>query len=140
VDWFASGLPREGQTAGVLYAGELIDADPPTCALSDRLATVRAILDRLDYGFCLVVNDRRVVLGRVRRSGLRDADDAASAESVMESAPRTVRANVPAKELLERLVKQELDTAIVTTPGGCLIGVFHRAEAEQRLARSEEES
>jgi len=29
--------------------------------------------------------------------------------------------------------KRDLNNAVVTTPSGCLVGVFHRAHAEARL-------
>jgi hypothetical protein len=132
-DWLAHGLPREGKTAGDLYAGDLIDADPPVCGLTDTVARVQQILDRSSYGFCIAVNDDRIVLGRVRASALADADESATAESVMEAGPGTVRASVPAEELLERLVKRDLTSAIVTTPTGRLLGVFRREVAERRV-------
>jgi Mg/Co/Ni transporter MgtE len=120
----------------VPYAGELVDSVPPTCALDTRLAEVRAQLDGSRYGFCLVVTARRILLGRIRRRALTDAEDDATAEQVMESGPSTVRFNTPAGELVERLVKRELKTAIVTTPGGMLLGVFHREDAAARLEGS----
>lgn len=73
------------------------------------------------------------MLGRVRRSALDDTPAGQAAEDVMEPGPRTVRPSTPARELVERLAGHDLKTAIVTTPGGCLIGVFHRAEAERRI-------
>jgi Mg/Co/Ni transporter MgtE len=135
-DWLANGLPREGETATVPYAGELVDPDPPTCALDTPVAEVRERLEGSRYGFCLVVIDRRVVLGRVRRSALADAEDHATAGQVMEAGPSTVRFNTPAAELVERLAERDLETAIVTTPGGVLFGVFHREGAAARLERS----
>jgi Mg/Co/Ni transporter MgtE len=81
------------------------------------------------YGFLLVVNDERVLLGRVRRSALETAAQDATAEVLMEPGPSTVRPNTPADELTERLVSQELKTAIVTDPQGRLLGVFSRANA-----------
>jgi CBS domain-containing protein len=136
-DWFANGLPREGANATVPYAGELADRDPPTCALGTPVADVRAALDGSRYGFCLVVNEPRVVLGRVRRSAIKDAAPTATAESAMEPGPSTVRFNVPAADLAHRLATRAVKTAIVTTPGGRLVGVFHRADAEQRLDQPE---
>jgi CBS-domain-containing membrane protein len=132
-DWLANGLPREGETASVLYAGELIDADPPTCGLPTAVAEVRALLDGSRYGFCLVLNKQRILLGRVRRSAITGADRHGTAESVMEAGPSTVRPNTRAADLVERLAKDDLKTAIVTTPEGRLLGVFHRADAEGRL-------
>ena len=127
------GLPREGETASVLYAGELIDADPPTCGLPTSVGEVRALLDGSRYGFCLVLNEQRILLGRVRRSAIAGADRHGTAESVMEAGPSTVRPNTRAADLVERLAKDDLRTAIVTTPEGRLLGVFHRADAERRL-------
>ena len=135
-DWLANGLPREGENASALYAGDIVDADPPTCSLDTRVAEVLALLDGSRYGFALVVGTRSVVLGRVRRSALEAADSAAAtAEQMMEPGPSTVRFNTPADELVDRLASRNLKTAVVTTPSGCLVGVFHRADAEARLGR-----
>jgi hypothetical protein len=133
-DWLANGLPREGDSAGVLHAGEAVDADPPTCALDTPVSQVREMLDGSRYGFCLVVTARRIVLGRVRRSQLADADATHTAETVMEPGPSTVRFDERADALVERLAKRELKTAVVTTPGGCLVGVFHREDVATRLS------
>jgi CBS-domain-containing membrane protein len=132
-DWLANGLPREGEKASVPYAGDLVDRDPPACLLSDMVSDVRAALEGTGYGFCLVLNDRRIVLGRVRRSSIADADADVPVESVMEPGPSTVRFDTPARDLVERLAEKELKTAIVSTPGGCLVGVFHRTDVERRL-------
>ncbi len=132
-DWLGHGLPREGEAATVPHAGELIDPDPPVCRLSDTVADVRARLDGSRYGFSLVVNGERIVLGRVRRSAIEGADPDATAESVMEAGPSTVRPNTRASDLVERLAKRDLRTTVVTTPEGRLLGVFHGADAEGRL-------
>jgi len=135
-DWLGHGLPREGETADRPYAGELADTHPPTCALSDDAGVVSTRLEGSRYGFCLVLSERRIVLGRVRRSALSSSSDDATAESMMEPGPSTVRFNKPVGELAERLVERELKTAIVTTPSGCLIGVFHREDGERFLHES----
>jgi predicted transcriptional regulator len=83
-----------------------------------------------------VVNEQRIVLGRVRRSAIDDTDPTATAEGVMEPGPSTVRFNTPARELAQRLAERDLKTAIVTTPEGCLGGVFHRTDVEEQLSRS----
>ena len=131
-DWVANGLHLEGAETPP-YAGEFADPDPPTCALDSSVGAVQAALDRSRHGFCIVVNEQRVVLGRVRRSVVQEADPVASAESVMEGGPSTVRYDVLAADLVRRLAERELQTAIVTTPRGRLVGVFDRADAEARL-------
>jgi CBS domain-containing protein len=126
VDWLANGLPREGETASTPYAGEELDPDPPTCPLETQLGEISEMLSRSGYGYCLVVNEERIVLGRVRRSAIAAAAPTDTAESAMEPGPSTTRPNTPARELAERLAEKGLRTAVVTTPGGRLLGVFHR--------------
>jgi Mg/Co/Ni transporter MgtE len=126
VDWLAHGLPREGKTVSIPYAGERVDQDPPTCSLATPLSEISDRLAGSAYGYALVLNEHRIVLGRVRKSAIARSEKTARAESVMEPGPKTVRPNIPAQALAERLAEQRLKTAIVTTPHGCLIGVFHR--------------
>ena len=134
--WLAYGLPREGDNATVLYAGELVDADPPTCAPNTPVAEIVGALTTTGYGFALVTSTSRIVLGRVRRSALAAADISLTAEDIMEPGPSTVRFNTRADELAERLAKRDLRTAVVTTPNGCLVGVFHRAAAETQVSNA----
>jgi CBS-domain-containing membrane protein len=63
----------------------------------------------------------------VRRSTLKDGARG-TAEELMEPGPSTVRYDLEADELRERLEKRELRTAIVTTPEGKLVGVVRRAD------------
>jgi Mg/Co/Ni transporter MgtE len=135
-DWLANGLPREGETVAIFYAGEVVDADPPTCPLDTAVAAIRQTLDSSRYGFCLVLTADRIVLGRVRRSALDAAHASATAEQVMEPGPSTVRFNTRAEDLVQRLAKRDLKTVVVTTPSGCLVGVFHRDDAAARLGRA----
>jgi hypothetical protein len=136
-DWLANGLPREGDNADVPYAGDLVDGNPPRCALDTPAADIRQTLAASRYGFALVLSAGRIVLGRVRQSAFASADASSTAEELMEPGPSTVRFNTHADELIQRLAKRELKTAVVTAPNGCLIGVFHRATAETALAEIE---
>ena len=138
-DWFAHGLPREGEKANVPNIGDLADPDPPSCGLSDQASVVRARIEGSRYDSCLVLGEQRVVLGRVPRSALPSSGDGVTAEQLMEPGPSTVRANKTLAEVAERLQKGDLDAAIVTTPRGRLIGVVDRAEVERAAARLEAE-
>jgi CBS domain-containing protein len=59
---------------------------------------------------------------------MEDADAGATAESLMEPGPSTVRPDLTPAELAEKLAKQDLRTAIVSTPEGRLIGVVSRTD------------
>jgi CBS-domain-containing membrane protein len=56
----------------------------------------------------------------------------------MEPGPSTARFNTRADALVKRLAERQLKAAVVTTPNGCLVGVFHREDVAARLAQSAE--
>ncbi len=131
-DWLAHGLPVGGELADIPTAGKLAHDDVVTCELDDAVREVRARLEDSPYGFALVVSSDRILLGRLRKSATREAAAHARAEEVMEPGPSTVRADTTASELAERLARQGLNTAIVTTPEGRLLGIARRSELEAR--------
>jgi len=94
---------------------------------------VRARTEQAGWDVCVVVNSARIVLGILRKQALR-ADGAATAEQVMASGPATFRPNVSGQEMLDRLRKHDLQTALVTTSEGELLGMVFREDIEATLA------
>ena len=124
-DWAAAGLPREGTAAAKRSAADAADGDVPTCSLNDDLRAVRERVALSGWDQCIVVNDHRVVLGQLGRRAL-SGNDEVTVEDAMSDGPRTIRPDVPLTELLERLERQDLRSAIVTTSDGKLVGVIQR--------------
>jgi hypothetical protein len=112
----------EGTAAQRPTALSFVREDVAICDLSDRAETIRQRIDASPYGFALVLADR-VVLGRVRRSRLDHASNDASAELLMEPGPSTARPHKDPGELASSLERSGASTAILTTPGGELLGV-----------------
>jgi CBS-domain-containing membrane protein len=129
VDWLARGLPTEGEDEPATRAGQLARDDAATCRLGDPAERVRELIEASPYGFCLVLAEHGTLLGRVRMSTLKDGARG-TAEDVMEPGPSTVRYDLAADELRNRLEKRDLKTAIVTTPEGKLVGVVRRADLD----------
>jgi rhodanese-related sulfurtransferase len=127
VDWMAHGLPMEGTAAERPTAGSFVRDDVATCGLDDRAQAIKQSIDASPYGFAVVLADR-VVLGRVRRTGLDEAPEDASAELLMEPGPSTTRPHTDPAELASELQRSGRDTATLTTPEGELIGVVRRAD------------
>jgi CBS domain-containing protein len=125
-DWLARGLPIEGKLAEVPRVGGLARQDVVTCRLDAPAGEVRRRVEGSPYRFALVTSERGILLGRLRKSVLDGADTEASAESLMEPGPSTVRPDITVADLAERLAKQDLSTAIVSAPDGRLIGVVTR--------------
>lgn len=88
--------------------------DPPTCAPDTVVGTVDAPV--------LVINEERVVLGRVPTG----RHHVARVEDVMQPGPTTVRAYEPLHALLARMAQRHVHEIVVTTSEGRLIGVVRR--------------
>jgi CBS domain-containing protein len=128
-DWGSYGLPREGTKVPELVAGDVAHKDVPTCALADRLADVRERVREAGWDACIVVNQHRVVLGRLGRKALA-ADTDETVEEGMTPGPSTVRPSIGTDALLERMRARNLTSILVTTPDGRLVGLVRRAELE----------
>ena len=130
-DWGAAGLPLEGRPGP--RAGELAREDTPVCAIGDRLVDVCSSVLAGGWDTCLVVDEARVVLGRLGRAALARTDDVL-VEDAMTEGPRTVRPDVRLEKLVDWMRRRRLTSAVVTTSDGRLVGVVRRAEADARLA------
>jgi len=127
VDYLARGLPREGEKAGERRPGDVLRDDVVRCRLADPADEVRERIDASPYGLGLVVSEDQVVLGRLRRSVLDEAEGS-TAEELMEPGPSTIRANEPIDALRDRLKDRGLKAAIVTAPDGVLLGIVRTAD------------
>ncbi len=135
-DWFAAGLPREGQRAGVPRVGDLARRDVPTCGLAEAIGDVRERIRAAGWDVCVVVNERQVVLGRLRQREL-DGDPAAVVGEVMEEGPTTYRPDRLAAETADYLAERRVASVLVTTSDGALIGLFHRDDVARQSAPDE---
>jgi CBS domain-containing protein len=133
-DWLAFGLPSEGPDANTPRVGQIARRDVPICALRERVGEIRDRVETAGWDECLVVNDQRVVLGRLRGSAL-EAPAETRAEAVMEPGPTTTRPDAPLTKLVPRLRGKHVARIIVTTPDGRLVGIAERRAAERALAQ-----
>jgi CBS domain-containing protein len=131
--WLAMGLPTEGPDAATPRAGDVADRDALTCAVDDQLEDARDRLRAAGETSCIVVNDQRVVLGRVRGEAL-DGDAEQTVETVMEAGPTTVRPSEPLDALIERMRKRKVESIVVSTADGVLVGVLRREDAERQMS------
>jgi CBS-domain-containing membrane protein len=132
-DWLARGLPREGEKAVERRALDLVRDDAVVCGLNEKVGDVRRRIDASPYRFAFVVAPGGTLLGRLRRTAL-EIDPDALAETVMEAGPSTVRPDKPLDQLLARMEKADVQTAVLTTPGGMLLGIVLRRDVEAALS------
>jgi len=134
-DWASFGLPREGMLAEQPSGGDVARADVPTCLLSDDLSEVRQRARESGWDTCVVVNDGGVVLGRLGSKAI-GSDDDQSVEEAMTEGPSTVRPRIRLDALVQRMQSKNVNSLLVTTPDGKLVGLVLRSQAEERLNSS----
>jgi CBS domain-containing protein len=134
-DWKAAGLPTDGKQARTLRAGQVTRTDVPTCALTDSLDDVRRKIEASEDGFCVVVTDQGVVLGRVREGALEEGKGT-TAEDVMEEGPTAIRPGEDLIEITNRLHDRSVDVVLVTKADGVLVGALYREDAEEAIHAS----
>jgi len=114
-----------------LVAGQVLSPAPATCGPDAMAGDVRQILRSAP--FCVVVNERGVVLGRVRPKDLPEEDDVRVGQ-FMQLGPATVQRREELTGLVERMRDKGVTTILVTTPKGELLGYVDRADAERLIA------
>jgi CBS domain-containing protein len=98
----------------------------------DHTGDIRRRVRAAGWEVCVVVNDARVVLGLLRPEPV-DADPQMTAEQVMESGPSTIRPHLLLDEVAQDMRKHGVESVLVTTSDGRLVGLLSRQEAERRL-------
>jgi rhodanese-related sulfurtransferase len=123
-DWLANGLPVEGTEAQIPRAGDLADLDVPTCKRGERIAEVKARVQKEGWNTCVVVNDQMVVLGLLRAIDLERANQGWPAEEVMERDPVTCRLNTPVEAAAAEMRARREEGVVVTGTDGKLYGLL----------------
>lgn len=125
VDWIAAGSPTEGTRdldRRVLMA---TDRDVPTCTPDETIEVIRRRLAPRTH-VCVVVDEDRVVLGRIHLDRLDPLSDTRTADDVLEPGPVTIRAHEDLEATRQRMRRRNVEALIVTSPQGKLLGLLRR--------------
>ena len=123
IDWIASGWPTEGPGPAKARVSTATDPNVPTCDLDETVGAVRSRLDP-EITACVVINDHRIVSGRVEHLDTIDAEDPRLVSQVMRPGPATIRPSDNLGEVRERMRARHVPQLLVTTPDGELLGVL----------------
>ena len=133
-DWLATALPSEGLSAGRSTAGSTLRHDDIVAHSGERLGDVASRVRSEGKNAVIVINDRHVVLGRVRGRALDGAPDT-TIEDVMQSGPSTIRPDTPLETVVKTLREGNVTSTLVTDPDGLLMGTIYLEDAERKLRR-----
>jgi rhodanese-related sulfurtransferase len=120
-DWIAAGHETEGTSASRPRLKQYLKTNVQTCLLRDRLQEVQN--RRGAHEFCVVLNDRNIVMGIIEGDAW-NGNPLARASEVMNPAPRTFRPDADPKEIVKELRKDSIENALVTSSDGELLGVL----------------
>ena len=134
-DWIAAGLPTIRGSASPPTAGSTLRAGDIVGHVGERLGDLarRARAEGKDE--VIVVDDRHVVLGRIRGAAF-DGDPDALIEDVMRPGPATVRPDTPIETVIASLGPAGVANTLVTDPDGRFIGTVYLEDARSRLGHA----
>lgn len=133
LDWFAFGLPMEGDFATIPKAGDVIRRGVPTCQLTERVDDVYQRCQAAGWNVCLVVNESNIVLGRLHGAAWDVAADT-PVQDIMENGPTTFRPDNFLEPLIKRMHEKKVVSVIITNSDGVLIGMLYRKDADEYLS------
>jgi rhodanese-related sulfurtransferase len=121
-DWLAAGWETEGTQTKKTRLKQMLNKDVPVCSLRERMENVK-VRRRANQDICVVLSERNIVLGVIQGDCWK-ADPQARVMEVMHPGPRTFRPNHDPEEAMKALRNAELETGIVTTSDGELLGII----------------
>ena len=119
--WLANGRPTT-RSEPIARVGSYV-TPAVTAVVGDSVAATRESTAGL-LGDVVVVNEHRIVLGRVRRADLKAAGGTDLMGAIMRLGPTTIRPDELVSEVTKRMAKQNVSSLLVTRPTGELIGAF----------------
>ena len=122
IDWIAAGWSTEGPGPAQPRVLSAMDPNVPTCHLTEEVGTVRRRLGD-EVTFCVVVNERRIVAGRLEHLDRIDPEDRRPAGEVMRAGPTTIRPSEDLGAVRQRMSERQVPQLLVTTPEGELLGL-----------------
>lgn len=131
--WAASALPLEGALASLPTASDAARREVFTCLVSDPIEGMTDFMDPQGQDDCIALNEHGIVMGRTRRRVVEASSVGATVEEIMEIGPTTVRPDEPLAALVGRMRRRGVQSIVVATLDGRLVGVLYRDEAESLL-------
>ncbi len=131
-DWIAAGLPTVRQSAGLPTVGTTLRAGDILGHAGERLGDVARRARAEGTGDVIVVDDRHVVLGRIRGAAV-NGDPDAPIEDVMRPGPATIRPDAPLETVVATLGPAGVSSTLVTDPDGRFIGTVYVEDARSKL-------
>lgn len=126
-DWWVARLPMEGTLAGRPSAADVARRDVPTLRLDHPISTVAKAVRDGGWPLAVIVDERGIVLGRIRPRDIQAHPDATARDIIIDG-PRTIRGTRAASEIGAWLDERNVRGVLITTADGELVGYVRRED------------
>lgn len=124
--WLASGRPTV-RSSEIARVGSSVTASA-TAEVDDQVQAIRESMAAPSD--VVVIDERGIVIGRVRASDLEAAIGTDLIGDIMRLGPTTIRPDELVDAVSERMANKSVRSLLVTRPTGELLGQFVRSEME----------
>jgi len=128
-DWFESGLPLEGEVATATWLGQRARREVPVGRMADTIGELAARARSAGWDQAVITNEAGTVLGWLDSESL-SAAPTSRAEDAMLEGPVTFRPSKTLEETAAWMDENRINSVLVTSPDGVLIGVARRADLD----------
>jgi CBS domain-containing protein len=132
-DWVSEGMPVEGERADEARSGHVARPDPPTCTPEASIGDLSGREDIAEWGLCVVADEEGIVHGLLSLSDIERSAGTTRVDQVMDVAPPTRRPDTSLPKMLDRLTDKQLDSVLITTSRGRLLGVLFLEDIRRHL-------
>lgn len=119
--WMASGRPTV-RSEPIARVGSFVTA-ATTAHVDDTVAAVRKTTCGTSCDV-VIIDENRIVMGRVRRAELGAASDSDQMTQIMRPGPTTIRPDELVNDVTSRMARRGVTSILVTRPTGELLGEF----------------
>lgn len=124
--WLASGRPTV-RSSEIARVGSSVTASA-TALVDDKVEAIREPM--ASPSDVVVIDERRIVIGRVRASDLEAAVGTDLIGEIMRLGPTTIRPDELVDAVSKRMANRGVGSLLVTRPTGELLGQFVPSEME----------
>lgn len=132
-DWVSEGMPIEGERADETRSGDIARPDPPTCRPEASIGDLDDRDDIAEWGLCVVADEEGIVHGLLSLPDIERSPGTARVDQVMDLAPPTRRPDTSVTKMLDRLTDKQVESALITTSRGRLLGVLFLEDLRRHL-------
>ncbi|GAC1615074.1 MAG: hypothetical protein NVS9B1_24780 [Candidatus Dormibacteraceae bacterium] len=128
-DWFEAGLRLEGTVEKATWLGDRVRREVPVGRMADTVGELAARAHAAGWDEAVITNEAGTVLGWLGAESLSESPSGRAEDAMLEG-PVTFRPSKTLGETAAWMDENRINSVLVTSPDGALIGVARRADLD----------